>query len=218
MESLQSRTPEPLAGVRRPLVEILALPDARAAVAALVIGQAVMVALMVITSVHMKHHEHALSSIAAVISSHVFGMYAFSAVSGRLADAWGRRPLIAAGAVALAVSCLWAPLSPQVLPLAGALMLLGLGWNFCYVGGSALLSDQLRQVERGRTQGFNDFLIGLVSALGAVSSGLVFAAVGYSVMGVLAAAVSLVPLALLLAQSAREPRGGDPAQRATRTN
>jgi MFS family permease len=97
-------------------------------------------------------------------------------------------------------------------------MLLGLGWNFCYVGGSALLSDQLRQVERGRTQGFNDFLIGLVSALGAVSSGLVFAAVGYSVMGVLAAAVSLVPLALLLAQSSREPRGGDPAQRATRTN
>jgi len=184
------------AGQRRPLREILALPDARVAIAALVIGQAVMVMLMVITSVHMKEHDHALSSIALVISSHVFGMYAFSAVSGRLADAWGRRPLIAAGAGALVASCLWASVSPRLLPLAGALLLLGLGWNFCYVGGSALLSDQLRPAERGRTQGFNDFLIGLVSALGAVGSGLVFAAVGYPVMGGLAAVVSLVPLAL----------------------
>jgi MFS family permease len=203
MASLDNRAAELLAGSRRPLAEILALPDARAAIAALVIGQAVMVMLMVITSVHMRDHQHALSSIAAVISSHVFGMYAFSTISGRLADAWGRRPLIAAGAVALAASCLWAPLSPQALPLAGALMLLGLGWNFCYVGGSALLSDQLRHAERGRTQGFNDFLIGLVSALGAVSSGLVFTALGYSTMGALAAGLSLLPLVLLARPSGR---------------
>jgi MFS family permease len=182
---------------RRGLREILAPADARLAVAALVLGQAVMVMLMVITSVHMKDHHHGLTSIALVISSHVFGMYAFSVLSGRLTDAWGRRPVIATGAVALAASCLTAPLSPQVLPLAGALFLLGLGWNFCYVAGSALLSDQLRPEERATTQGFNDFLIGVASATGAVASGVVFAAIGYAVMGGLAAVASLVPLVLL---------------------
>ena len=144
------------------------------------------------------------SSIAVVISSHVFGMYAFSVLSGRLADAWGRRPVIASGAVTLAVSCLLAPLSPQVLPLSLALFLLGVGWNFCYVAGSALLADQLRPDERATTQGFNDFLIGLASAAGAVASGMVFAATGYAVMGGLAAAAAVVPL-LLVWRSRRGP-------------
>jgi MFS family permease len=168
-----------------------------------VFGQSVMVMLMVITSVHMKQHDHALSSIAIVISSHVFGMYAFSVVSGRMADRWGRKPVIATGAAALVLACLWAPLSPRVLPLSGALFLLGLGWNFCYVAGSALLSDQLRPSERARTQGFNDFLIGVASAGGAVASGLVFAAIGYAVMGALSALASLVPLGMALRRPAR---------------
>jgi len=195
--ALASLEPAAAPLARRGLREILAPRDARLAVAALVLGQAVMVMVMVITSVHMKHNHHGLSSIAMVISSHVFGMYAFSVLSGRLTDAWGRRPVIAAGSVALAVSCLLAPLSPRVLPLAGALFLLGLGWNFCYVAGSTLLSDQLRPEERATTQGFNDSLIGVASATGALSSGVVFAAVGYAVMGSFAAAAALVPLILL---------------------
>ena len=170
----------------------------RLAVTALVLGQAVMVGVMVITAVHMKDHHHGLSGIAAVISSHIFGMYAFSVVSGRMADSWGRRPVILAGSAALLAACLAAPLSPRVLPLAAALFLLGLGWNFCYVAGSALLADQLRPEERATTQGFNDFLIGAASATGAVSAGIVFDAIGYAVMGWLAAAVSLVPLVLAL--------------------
>ncbi len=190
---------------KRPLAEILRQPDARLAVCALVCGHAVMVMLMVITSVHMKEHHHPLPNIALVISSHVFGMYAFSVLSGRLADDWGRRPVIATGAAALALACLWAPLSPQLLPLAGALFLLGLGWNFCYVAGSALLSDQLRPQERATTQGFNDLLIGVAAASGAVSSGLVFAAIGYAVMGAVTAATSLVPLALALRRPATAP-------------
>lgn len=183
---------------KRPLLEILRSSDARLAIATLVFGQAVMVMLMVITSVHMKDHQHALTGIAFVISSHVFGMFAFSIVSGRLADSWGRRPVIVTGASALVLACLWAPLSPRLLPLAGALFLLGLGWNFCYVAGSALLADQLRPSERATTQGFNDLLIGLAAAFGAVSSGVIFAAIGYAVMGAVTAAASLVPLALAL--------------------
>jgi MFS family permease len=193
---------------RRPLGEILRQPAAQLAVASLVFGQAVMVALMVITSVHMKGHHHELSGIATVISSHIFGMYAFSILSGRLADRWGRRPVITCGAAMLVVSCLAAPLSPRLVPLSAALFLLGLGWNLCYVAGSALLSDQLRPSERATTQGFNDTLIGVASAAGALASGVVFDAVGYAVMGTAAAAAALVPL--VMAWRHRERHSGLP--------
>jgi MFS family permease len=99
-----------------------------------------------------------------VFSSHTFGMFAFSMVSGWLADRWGRRPVLGLGAVITLVSCLMAPLSPDVLPLAVALFLLGLGWNLCYVAGSALLSDALTPAEKGRMQGFNDLLVGGAAA------------------------------------------------------
>jgi MFS family permease len=162
----------------------------------MILGQVVMSMLMVITSLHMKDHHHPLGRIAAVISSHVVGMYAFSVVSGRLADRWGRRPTILAGAVLLSLACLTAPLSPAALPLGVSLFLLGLGWNLCYVGGSSLLADQLAPAERARVQGFNDFLMGAASAAGSLGSGWVFAAVGYGAMGLVAAAAALVPFVL----------------------
>jgi MFS family permease len=123
-------------------------------------------------------------------------MFGFSILSGRLADAIGRAPVIAAGALVLAAACLTVPLSPAFFPITLGLFLLGLGWNFCFVGGSSLLADQLLPHERARVQGFNDLLMGLVAATGSFVSGHVFAAVGYSTMGVISAAVSLIPLGL----------------------
>lgn len=183
-------------GPARPIGAILRVPAALVAVAAMVFGQLIMVMLMVITPLHMRGHEHALSSISFVISAHVVGMYAFSILSGRLADRLGRGPVILAGAAVLILACLSAGISPQVLPLSVALFLLGLGWNFCYVAGSSLLADQLSPAERGRTQGFNDLLIGLTSAAGSLSSGIVFAAIGFGAMALVAGTVALIPLLL----------------------
>lgn len=192
--------PENLPGVPpRPVGMILRGRAALMAVSAMVFGQVVMVMVMVMTSLHMRDHSHALGSISLVIGSHTFGMYAFSVFSGRLADRWGRTPVIAVGAVTLTLACLTAPLSPQVLPLAVALFLLGLGWNFCYVGGSTLLADQLRPGERARTQGVNDLLVGASSAAASLTSGIVFAAMGYSVMAYFGALVALIPLMMALA-------------------
>ena len=81
---------------------------------------------------------------------------------------------------------------PPILAL--ALFLLGVGWNFCFVGGSTLLSDQLSPVERSRTQGTNDLLVGLASAIISLSSGLIFDATNYTVIAVIAGLLSLVPL------------------------
>lgn len=197
------------AGAGRPLAQILRDPAVVTAITAMVSGQTVMVGLMVITALHMHHHHHPLTSISAVIASHTFGMYAFALVSGRLTDRWGRVPVITLGAALLGLSALAATLSPEVLPLAVALFGLGLGWNLLFVGGSALLSDRLAPLERSRTQGFNDGLIGLASALASLGSGAVLALAGYEALGVLGAALSLLPLGLgLLWWRARPLPGG----------
>jgi MFS family permease len=133
-------------------------------------------------------------------------MFAFSIVSGRLTDRWGRGPVILIGAGMLVLACVLAPLSPDVLPLSMTLLLLGLGWNFCYVGGSTLLSDQLAPAERARTQGANDLLIGLATAAASFGSGLVFAAMGYTVIGIAGAMASLVLLGSTLWWMAGRPR------------
>jgi len=174
--------------------EIFREPAAVVALTAMMLGQLVMVLVMVITALHMKDNHHALGDISIVISAHTFGMYAFSVFSGRLADRWGRGAVIMTGAGTLVVACLAATLSPDVLPLGVALFFLGLGWNFCYVGGSTLLADQLSPQERARTQGVNDLFVGLASATGSLSSGFVFAHLGYSAMAYVGAVLALVPL------------------------
>ncbi len=185
-------------GATRSIGEILRQPAALMAVTAMVLGQVVMVAVMVITSLHMSEHMHTLHDISAVIASHTFGMYAFSVISGRLSDKWGRGRVILTGSVTLLLACITAPLSPNVLPLAVALFLLGLGWNFCFVGGSALLADQLSPAERTRTQGTNDLLVGLASAIGSLGSGFLFAASNFLIIAIVAGIVSLIPLGMSL--------------------
>jgi MFS family permease len=194
-----------LTGEARPIFEILRQPAALVAVSAMALGQVVMVAIMVITSLHMNNHQHNLRDISAVISSHTFGMFAFSVLSGRLADRWGRGPVILTGASTLLLACITAPLSPDVFPLAVALFLLGLGWNFCFVGGSALLSDQLSPLERSRTQGMNDLLVGLASATGSLGSGIVFAVSNYAVIAIVAGAIALIPFLMSLFWIRRKP-------------
>jgi MFS family permease len=180
----------------RPIRALLRLPAVVVAMTAMIAGQFTMVALMIITSLHMQDSHHPLSAISFVISSHTFGMYAFSIFSGQLIDRWGRAPVILLGAATLILASLTAPLSPDVLPISVALFLLGLGWNFCYVGGSTLLADQLSPAERARTQGFNDLLIGLTSAVGSLGSGIVFAYSGYAAMGLVGAGAAAIPLVL----------------------
>lgn len=194
-----------LTGEARPIFEIFRQPAALTAVTAMALGQVVMVAIMVITSLHMSNHQHNLRDISAVIASHTFGMFAFSVVSGRLADKWGRGPVILVGASTLLLACITAPLSPNVLPLAVALFLLGLGWNFCFVGGSALLSDQLSPLERSRTQGTNDLLVGLASAIGSLGSGIVFAASNYTVIAMVAGVLALIPILMSLIWIRKKP-------------
>lgn len=178
--------------------QVIRIPAAAVAIAAMVLSQVVMVMLMGITALYMKDNQHELLAISAVISAHTFGMYAFSIVSGQLSDRWGRGQVILVGGVGLVLACLLAPISTALVPLALSLFLLGLGWNFCYVGGSSLLADQLNHLERSKIQGTNDLLVGLATALGSFISGLIFASMGYGMVGIIGALLALIPLGMTL--------------------
>ncbi|HZD58211.1 MAG TPA: MFS transporter [Anaerolineales bacterium] len=183
---------ENASGSARKLRTLVRLPGVLAAMTAMVLAPTVMVTVMGITSLYMLDHQHTLGSISLVVSAHTLGMFAFSVLSGKLADGWGRGPVILVGTAVMIASLVLAPLSTAVVPLAVALFLLGLGWNLCFVGGSALLADHLTPKERSRAQGFNDLLIGLVSAIGSLASGVVFASMGFVTVNVFGIAFVLV--------------------------
>jgi MFS family permease len=183
-------------GRSRPLGEIVRQLPVIVAMASIVIAQMVMVMVMGITSVHMHHLSHQLGAISVVFSAHTMGMFAFSIFTGQLADRWGRIPVILSGIVLLMASFILAPLYPTALMLGIALYMLG--WNLCFVAGSALLSDQLSTGERARTQGFNDLLVGAASALGSLASGLIFARWGYGVLNAIGGLLTLIPLTLMV--------------------
>lgn len=192
-------------GEARPILQILRQPAAITAVTAMALGQVVMVAIMVITSLYMEDYRHPRSDIYTVISAHTFGMFAPSIISGWLLDKIGRARMILIGAATLLLASMIAPLSRNMLPLSIALFLLGLGWNFCFVGGSTLLADQLSPLERSRTQGTSDFLVGLASAIISLTSGFIFDATSYTMMAVIAGFISLVPLFLSLSYMRAKP-------------
>ena len=183
-------------GPVRPAGEILSQPGTQLAIAAMAFGQVVMVMIMAITSLHMKGHGHSLDDVGVVIMSHAVGMFGLSVVAGRLADNFGRAPTIIVGGGLLIAACLLAPLSQNTYLLSASLFLLGLGWNFCYVAGGALLTDALTLAERGRMQGGNDLLVGLISAAGNLGSGVVFAGFGYTIMAWISLGVTLIPIVM----------------------
>ena len=181
-----------------PIRALLRWPGVRVAMTTLAFAQVAMMVPMSITSVHMKHHAHALGAVSFVISAHTLGMYAFSLWSGKLTDRKGRAPAIAVGAVVMALACAWAGPSTGVWPLMGALFALGLGWNLAYVAGSALLSDQLGLGERSKMQGLNDLVMNLASGTGQIASGLLAARSGYAAVCAAAAGAAFVPLGAAL--------------------
>lgn len=183
-------------GPARSFSTLLRQPGVVVAVVTVVLAQAVMIMVMTITSLHMRDIGHSLGDISLVFSAHTLGMFAFAPLSGRLADRVGRGPVMVSGGLITLLSAIVAPASPAVGALVVGLLLLGLGWNLCFVGGSALLSDQLTRAERSRTQGANDLMIGLASGLGSLSSGVVYASLGYGTVNLIGAAAMAIAVGL----------------------
>lgn len=185
------------------VLDLLRFPEPRLAVVTMTCAQAAMVMMMAIISLHMTHHDHALTDVSLVTSAHVLGMFAFSPLMGQLADLIGRHRMIVLSAVVLGVGCVAAPLSLMTPWIALALFLVGLGWSGAYITGSTLLTDALAVENRARMQGGNDMLVNIASATGSLSSGVLLAAFGFNILSIIGAGVSLLPILLLLLNRTR---------------
>jgi MFS family permease len=185
-------------GPGRPYSQIWQHPLTKVATGAMIFGQLAMVSVMTITPVYMHGHQHALGAISWVIAAHTFGMYALSFVTGWLVDRLGQTRMIILGGFILALSCLLAPLWDHVAWLALSLFLLGLGWNFGFVAGSALLTSILSADEKGRVQGLTDAMVYISSGVGSIGSGFIFASFGFLPMSWLTILISLAPVILVM--------------------
>ncbi|MCP5028687.1 MAG: MFS transporter [Actinomycetia bacterium] len=179
------------------LLIILATPRSRLALGALVTAQAVMVGVMAMTPVHMDAHGHSVGTIGWVISAHTAGMFAFAPVAGWASDRFGKIRAIAFGGAVLVLACVMTSLAseaPKLLMFPG-LYLLGLGWSFGMVAGSALLTESVPVDDRVSAQGAADLIASVVSGSAALASGLVLTMAGFhilSTIGIVAAGLLLV--------------------------
>jgi MFS family permease len=160
----------------------------------MVLTQVAMVAIMTMTPVQMRHHHRTLGEVGFVIGMHIGAMYLPSLVTGRLVDRVGRLPMAVAAAVTLLAAGLVAGLSPgDSMPLLTvALMLLGLGWNFGLISGTALIVESTPVETRARTQGSVDVLIAISGAGGGALSGMVVDASSFAVLSLAGGCLSLL--------------------------
>lgn len=175
--------------------------------AVMVVTQLVMIAIMTMTPVHMRAHGHGTQAAGLVIALHVAAMFMPSPLTGVLVDRLGRLWVAAASGVTLLAAGILAAVAPphSMAALATALVLLGLGWNFGLISGTAIVTDAVPLARRAATQGTVDVGIAMAGATGGMASGLVVAASGFPALaaGGAVLALAIVPV---LALAGRPPR------------
>lgn len=193
------RVPAPSAADRdkrgRPIAEIARQPKFIVAVACGAIGYGVMNFLMTATPIAMGVCGHPYGDAAFVISSHVIGMFAPSFVTGALIRRLGVVPVLFAGAL-LNIVAVGAALSGiSVAHFWVSLVVLGVGWNFLYIGGTTLLTETYRPEERAKAQGANDLVIFVMMTLSSFTSGMTVTTAGWEKVNM--AALPLIGVVLV---------------------
>lgn len=188
---------------------VFTVPRARAAMFTMLCGQSAMALMMTIISVHMKDHNLDLAQVGIVLSAHTLGMFAFSPLVGKFADRIGRPTAILIGAAILMGGCVVTALTLNTPVIALGEFMVGLGWSFCYVAGGALLTNSLAPELRAASQGKNDFIVNMASALGALGSGLLLASIGFYWVCAVGFAVAAIPALAVLRWA--PPSRGAPA-------
>jgi MFS family permease len=179
--------------VGRPLRQIARQPTFVVAVAGCALGYGVMNLLMSATPIAMAQCAHPFSAAALVLEWHVVAMYAPSFVTGNLIKRIGALPVMACG-LALSVACVLIALSGvDLMHFMAALITLGVGWNFLYIGGTTLATSTYRPEERTTVQAAVDFCVYATMTCTAFGSGALVTGGGWQAMNIGA----LLPLSVL---------------------
>jgi hypothetical protein len=193
------------AAAGRPLREIAAQPKFVVAVLSGAIGYGVMNFLMTSTPIAMQACGHPYGDAAFVISSHIIGMFAPSFFTGPLIRRLGALPVMFAGALLNFASIGIALSGIAVAQFWWSLVILGVGWNFLYIGGTTLLTETYRPEERARAQGTNEQAIFVMMAISSLTSGLTVTTAGWERVNLLALPLVAV-VAVAIARFALQER------------
>ncbi|OEY66098.1 MFS transporter [Marinobacter sp. X15-166B] len=186
---------EPQPGeVGRPLARVAAQPAFLVALTAGAVGYAVMALVMTATPLAMRASGFDMGQVAFIMQWHVLGMFAPSFVTGGLIARFGVSRILLSGSALLALSALTATLGDSLGHYWCALVLLGVGWNFLFVGASTLLASVHTEAERGKVQGVNDLAIFTLVAMGSLMSGSLLHQLGWQRLNM----TMLVPVALVI--------------------
>jgi MFS family permease len=173
------------AGDERPLGLVLRQPTVILAIASAVVGYTIMSLIMTATPVSMHElDQHSLDATTWVVQSHILAMYIPSLFSGFLIARFGVLRIIQCGFLLMLICVVVGWGRPELMHYFGSMVLLGVGWNFLFLGGTTLLTQSYRMSERFKVQATNDFMIFGLQAVGSLGAGMLLATLGWN--GVLA--------------------------------
>jgi predicted MFS family arabinose efflux permease len=188
----------------RPLGEIARMPRFIVAVACGVAAFTMMNLVMTSAPVAMVGCGHSVTDATLGIQWHVLAMYAPSFVTGALIMRFGLERIILLGLLLIAVSAVVGLFGLTVAHFWTALVLLGIGWNFAFIGATTMVTQCHRPEERNKVQAFNDFLIFGSMAIGSFSSGQLLALFGWTAVNGVVFPFILVAGVMLLWLSLRD--------------
>lgn len=194
-----NKTIQEVAKGGRSLRVVASQPAYQLAVLTAAASYGVMTFVMTATPVHLSAaHGFSLGTTSNVIKSHIAAMYIPSLFTGYLIDRLGLHRIMVSGALILLVSGVIGATAENLPAYYAALMLLGLGWNFLFVGATVLLTRTYTPVERFRAQALNDFSVFGVRATASLSAGAVLQLAGWSVVNVIGFSLLLITLGLFI--------------------
>lgn len=182
----------------RPLSKIARQPKFIIAVCAATFGYLVMSFLMTVTPIAMGVCGFTFSDSSYVIQAHILGMYAPAFVTGHLINRFGVNNILIAGSVLCGASIVIHLSGIGFVNFLFGLVLVGVGWNFLFTGGTTLLTQTYTPAEKAKVQGLNDFFIWGTISIGAVTSGAVQHSVGWSAVNLVMAPLVLIVFATTL--------------------
>jgi len=166
-KSLQAKSDSP-----RPVLDILKQPGVILAITAGVVSYAVMVTIMMATPIQMHIKDgYEMRYVTLIIQGHLFGMFVPSLFTGALIHRFGIIKIMFTGVLCLLTSICSNVAGSHIMNYAIGLVLLGVGWNFLFISGTTLLTEQYSYSERFKTQAANDFIIYSIMAMGSLSAG-----------------------------------------------
>ncbi|MEX3015814.1 MFS transporter [Gymnodinialimonas hymeniacidonis] len=161
------------------------------------VSQGIMAFLMVPTPIAMIACGFSDVTASDVIRWHIVAMFAPSFFTGFLIQRFGAQRIAVSGLVIIVAAAGFAASGIEAVHFYGALMVLGVGWNFGFIGATALLADALADEEKAAVQGINDTCIALASTLASFAAGAVVAGLGWTILALGAGAVVCLALVLL---------------------